>query len=704
MSESVGRGVFYRHEGVGGTGYVLEDGRKGLLVQRDDGTRERIPLSAVQVLTRPFASAAAAAPYLATVREESRKVDLSTAWELLIEEGPAPVTLDTLIELCGSGVADVHRDAVLLALHDPDSLFRRKADLFEPVSRKVREERQMQARRTRERQEALQARVEEFRALLAAAASEAADAVETGKAQPPGAEVGRGDFRDGEVAVAVSPLEAGPRPDGAASLSPEGTAVLAAIRQCALDGQPNAAASPVLSALYPSDTRPYPVVSFDLMVKLGLWSPHQDLNLLRHDIPVRFSSETEEEARALAATLPGLCASRPMIDVSAVAIDDPDTQEVDDALALVRTERGYDLHVLICDVASAVPADGPVDLEARHRATTVYHPVQRLPMIPERLSHDAASLVPGRPTLVLDHVLHLDSELKLFDSSIRVGTLVLERRMTYHEAEALLESTGDDWAERLQLMWRAAGLLMEARQRQGAVQFYPPETRYRLIDGKIEIKRVDMTMKSRRLVAELMVAAGACVGSMLADRKIPAIYRVQPVPDDDLGWTEERGRDPVYIFEAVRKLKKAGISLQPDRHFGLGVKAYCQVTSPLRRYSDLIMQRQLHSVLTTGVSRYSDGDLLALMSVADQTSGIIKRICDDAEDYWALAYLEQNPGLVVQAVVLSTDRRSPLVLLTEYDVQARINPRREVSDGQRIALQVVHAQPRTGTLVLKEAD
>jgi exoribonuclease-2 len=191
---------------------------------------------------------------------------------------------------------------------------------------------------------------------------------------------------------------------------------------------------------------------------------------------------------------------------------------------------------------------------------------------------------------------------------------------------------------------------------------------------------------------------------MLADRKIPAIYRVQPVPDDDLGWTEERGRDPVYIFEAVRKLKKAGISLQPDRHFGLGVKAYCQVTSPLRRYSDLIMQRQLHSVLTTGVSRYSDGDLLALMSVADQTSGIIKRICDDAEDYWALAYLEQNPGLVVQAVVLSTDRRSPLVLLTEYDVQARINPRREVSDGQRIALQVVHAQPRTGTLVLKEAD
>ncbi len=684
--------MFYRHEGVGGAGYVLEDGKKGLLVQKDDGSRDRIPTSAVLVLTRPFPSLTAAAPYLARVREESRAVDLSTAWDLLLESGPAPVTVDALLELCGGGVADVHRDALLLALHDPDSLFRRKGDLFEPVSRKVREERELQARRTRERQAALDERIREFRTLLERASGPA------GAARPVNSD-------ERQSKPSTSPLHAGVGAGEVQSgLSPEGSAVLAAIRQCALDGQPNSAASPVLSALFPSDTRPYPVVAFDLMVKLGIWSEHQDLNLLRHDIPVSFPPEALAEAESLAAALPGICSSRPLLDIAAVAIDDPDTQEVDDALAIVKTERGYDIHVLICDVASAVPADGAVDLEARHRATTVYHPLQRLPMIPERLSHDAASLVVGRPTLVLDHVLHLDSELKLFDSSLQVGTLVLERRMTYHEVEALLEQPSGDWGERVGLLWTAASLLIEQRQRQGAVQFYPPETRYRLIDGRIEIKRVDTTMKSRRLVAEFMVAAGAGVGSLLADRKIPAIYRIQPVPDEDLGWTDERGRDPVYIFEAVRKLKKAGISLQPERHFGLGVKAYCQVTSPLRRYSDLIMQRQLHAVLTTGVTRYSDGELLAQMSVADQTSGIIKRICDDAEDYWALAYLQQHPGLQVQAVVLSTDRRSPLVLLTEFDVQARFNPRGQVNEGQRLALQVVHAQPRTGTLVLKEAE
>lgn len=678
MSESLGRGVFFRSAGVAGSGFVVEDNKKGLLVLLEDGRRERIPTSAVQVLTRVFSTSAGAHSYLARVREECRDLDLSTAWELLLDEGGGSVPLDTLLELCGGGTADVYRDALLLALHDPDSLFKRKGSEFEPVSRKAREERELQARRTRERQEALDARVQELRGLLQGAS-------------PPRAE------------VCLCP-EATSQAGLSGALSPEGQAVLAAVRQCAVDGQPNAAASPVLSALYPSDTRPYPVVAFDLMVRLGFWSPHQDLNMLRHDIPVRFSGEALSQAEELASKVPALCGTRPLVDVAAVAIDDPDTQEVDDALALVRTDKGWDVHVLVCDVASVVPADGPVDLEARSRGTTVYHPVERLPMLPERLSHDAASLVPGRPTPVLDHVLHLDSQLRLFDASVRPGTLVLERRMTYHEAEALLEAPEGEWGERLRILWEAAGLLMGARNRMGAVQFYPAETRYRLIGEEIRIKRVDTTMRSRRLVAEFMVAAGAAVGNLLAERRIPAIFRVQPAPDEDLEWTEERGRDPVYIFEAVRKLKRAGISLQPDRHFGLGVKAYCQVTSPLRRYSDLLIQRQLHSLLTTGVSRYSDGELLSLMSVADQTSLIVKRICDDAEDYWALAYLQQHPGLSVRAVVLSTDRRTPLVLLTEYDVQARFNPRREVAEGQVLSLQVVHAEPRTGTLVLREAD
>jgi exoribonuclease II len=154
----------------------------------------------------------------------------------------------------------------------------------------------------------------------------------------------------------------------------------------------------------------------------------------------------------------------------------------------------------------------------------------------------------------------------------------------------------------------------------------------------------------------------------------------------------------------VRKLKKAEVSLKPGRHAALGLDAYCQVTSPLRRYGDLLLQRQLHSVLGTGVACYGDGELLERMSVADETALEVRRLVRSAERYWGLVALREVVGREVEAVVLELRRKQAVVLLREFGVQGRFFPQSDLSPGARLALKVVHVDPRGDSLTLASPE
>ena len=594
--------------------------------------------------------------------ERDIAAEIRVAWELILDEGEERLELGELLSLVGIDDCVGGREAVVEALGASGGFFKRKGEFWAPVSRKVVEERERQTRREAEKALAAAAVLEELSGHLA-----------------------------GNLTVDA--------------LSPEARAALAAIRRCAVENDANQTAKRFLGELYPGDRRPYPLVAFGMMVTLGNFEEHEDLNLLRLGARPEFEAGLEEEAVRVAARVQDLGGGREVLShLLTVAIDDCETVEVDDALALEERSSGYRLHVFITDVAAAIDRDSAIDMEAAARATTIYHPGTRICMLPELLSAGVLSLDEGAERLVLDHYFDLDSEFRCSDAGVKRAVASVDKRLTYEEADVLLESGSGDLGALLAKSRQACRRMFDERVAQGAIHFYPEEVKLRVRGGIVERTVIDTFSPARRLVAEFMVAAGGAAGRYLADRGIPAIFRCQVPPVEPLEWSEEASRDPVFVLDSVRKLKRAEISLKPGRHAALGLEAYCQVTSPLRRYGDLLIQRQLHSVLSTGVACYGEGELLARMSVADETSLEVRRLVRSAERYWALVALRESVGREVDAVVLMMRRKQAVVLLREYGVQGKFFPQSETTPGTRLPLKVVHVEPRTDTVVLASPD
>ena len=657
----VGRVVFYRQGRELGGGLVKETAKKGLVVVSVEENLVRVDSRHVLSVSSARPAGRAALDHVRRVFAHEGSVDLRTAWEVLVEDEATALPVAEIAALVGD-TDEVSLDAVAVSLHRSGGLFKRKGEHWAPVASRVIQEREEQESRTQEKLAAQERKAAELRQVLA-----------------------------GDLAVD--------------ELSLDGRASLLAIRSCAVERDTNSLATDVLSRLAPGDTRPYPSLAFDIMCQLGMFEEHEDLNLLRLGLKVDFPDEVKAEADGIAQELKVAAAGREdHTGLYTIAIDDAETVEVDDALAMDRTEQGWRVHVFICDVAAAVPRDGPLDLEARRRATTIYHPAIRIPMLPAVLSEEALSLKVGEDRLVLDHVFYVDEDFRVYDFATQPAVARLDKRLTYEDADALMSGGEGPDGELLQRLAEIAGKMEVSRRAQGAVQFFGPEVKVRVVDGDIQIHRINTGAPSRRLVAEYMVGAGAGVGSMLSDKTIAAVYRTQSAPIDELNWTEENARDPIYIMDTVRKLKRAVISLQPDLHAALGLKAYCQVTSPLRRYGDLIMQRQLHSVLTSGVPAYGDGELLEAMAPADEATQEARKVVGAAERYWCLVALSQRIGDVFEALVVKADRGRADVLLMDYAVSGRVFTSNNLNEGALVPMALVHADPRMDTLVLREAD
>ena len=487
------------------------------------------------------------------------------------------------------------------------------------------------------------------------------------------------------------------------ALSLDSRMALSSLRQCALDNQTNETADMVISAFSPDNTLDPGKAAFALLVDLGIFHKHEDLNLLRLEIRADFPEEVLTEAAGIEEQLAGRFQDRERLSgVRLLAIDDSDTDEVDDAIGVEVTPTGYRVHVVICDVATAIPVGGPIDNEAADRATTVYHPTGRFLMLPHELSTDLLSLKEGSERLVLDHIFSVDNQGQVFDFTVKPRVATLSRRLNYEETDAILSGKPDKDQDVLQNLWRIAEFLFNERIRFGAVHFYPHEVKVMAdpATSTVTFKQIDTFSPARRLISEYMVACGGAIGRMLAEQMVPAVYRRQSPPSEPIEWDEESARDARFILDNVRKLKRAEISLKPDRHNALGLMAYTQVTSPLRRYSDLLMQRQLHSFLVRRVPAYSDGDLLARMTVAEQTSIQVKRAINDADRYWAMVALQERIGERVPALLLDTRRRHSLVKLMDYGLTARYLPNRPLDDGIFVNLKVVQVDPRADRLTL----
>src|SRR5579875_1181081 len=363
--------------------------------------------------------------------------------------------------------------------------------------------------------------------------------------------------------------------------------------------------------------------AYELLEKLDA-APLEGRFVTVGGLPLTFSSEALKEASCSRPS------SRPEIaEPAAVAIDDEETQEGDDAIAVEQLDDDtFRVRVFIALVADFVEKDSALDREAASRGATVYLPEATIRMLPDAISCDAASLLAGRKRSVLVTEAILSRSCELLKASIHPAQISVRKRLTYEQADALLlQDKGEgseELASQLRVLYELAMRLRERRLRAGALLVQRRELKVRVRDGEIELRTIDTGSPSRQMVAEYMVLSNFVAARYAADNQIPIIYRVQPLAGSDL--TIQRPR----------------LSLYPEFHAGIGLSVYAQLSSPIRRYADLVLQRQLVAVLSGDRPVYGSEELMRVLAGAENCETVGKELERRAKRYWALRYLERH--------------------------------------------------------------
>ncbi len=439
--------------------------------------------------------------------------------------------------------------------------------------------------------------------------------------------------------------------------------------------------------------------AFQLLVDIGEFSRDENLSLWRSGLPQGFSAEVL--AAAADATPSFGRIGEDLRGALTVAIDDPSTTEVDDAFALV----GERLHVLIADAAAWVPRGGVVDDAARARGSTLYLPTGNFPMLPRSIGEVAASLRAGEERTALDFSFELDATGRPIGFDIRRVTCQVDHQLSYEQADALLSGEADDADPKLrELLQRAASFMdrhRNARRELGALFFQRNEVYLAVdADGDIRIKRGDPYNPGRQLVSELMIAACSGAAQFCVEQEIPCIFRTQATPDGVLA-AHGNVTDQAAQHAILKRLKPSVLTTKVSGHFTLGVAAYTQLTSPLRRYTDLLMHQQLSRWLASRQPAYSLGQLRGAFEPIERSTTAIRRVENESKRFWAIRYLERHFDLKLEGQIVRELGRRWLVELDLLGMTVPIKLKGPTAIGDRLVLEVEAADARADRLVLR---
>jgi exoribonuclease-2 len=387
---------------------------------------------------------------------------------------------------------------------------------------------------------------------------------------------------------------------------------------------------------------------------------------------------------------PGAHDALPLADVIAFSIDDSTTTEIDDAFSVQTRGDRTIVGIHIAAPAAAIGRDHALDAVARTRMSTVYAPGLKVTMLPPAWV-EAYSLVAGRDVPVLSlyvdvdpqscTTLHFETRLERVRIATNLRHDQLDTVVTHERIAAdALESAGVPFGRELQFLWRLANVLLAERERVRG----KPETLGR-IDYTIDVEPAGeeldpdarVSIRTRRrgapldlIVAELMILANSHWGEWLAGRRRAGIYRSQSL-----------------VRMGGRAAGKVRMSTTPAPHEGMGVTHYAWSSSPLRRYVDLVNQRQLIAAVANEPPPYAsnDAELFAVVSAFDVAYSAYAAFQTRMERYWCLRWLKQEQLTRIGATVLKED----LLRLDGLPFVTRLPGMPVLPRGQRVELDLL---------------
>ena len=360
--------------------------------------------------------------------------------------------------------------------------------------------------------------------------------------------------------------------------------------------------------------------------------------IIRYRLPYSFPDDVIAESENVSADIGDSVTDgrRDLRDAVTFTIDPVDARDFDDAISIARTDSGYELGVHIADVAHYVRSGGIMDIEAKERSMSCYLVDRVIPMLPERLSNDLCSLRPGEDRLTKSVFAAIDREGRLVSYEIVNTVIHSKARLTYEQVQAFLDGTGDDAdgipaevGESLRILAGLTDTLIGLRRERGGLDMDLPEARVVLNDqGEPENIVEYPRYHAHRMVEEAMLMANTVTAQALTKVDAPLLYRIHDEPDFDrlekfgevakaLGYDfrTSQADDQRYLQRflyavkdsphshmlntlLLRSMKKAAYSPHNIGHYGLALDTYAHFTSPIRRYPDLVVHRQLDAFVT----------------------------------------------------------------------------------------------------------
>lgn len=414
----------------------------------------------------------------------------------------------------------------------------------------------------------------------------------------------------------------------------EDTMVLREVEEIALEKRSN---SRVLKSLKIKEDS---VSAHKFLLKIGYWDIFRDPTPGRHNQTLTSSQKISEFKEVIN----GL----DLTHLETWAIDDEGSKDPDDAISIEGDNRVW---VHITDVASVIKPGSPEDIEASSRGSNLYLPTQTVHMLPEELT-DFQALGLKDINNTISFLFEFDNDLNIINREIHLAQ-VRVKRTTYQEVEDKKESP------QFKRMYEISEALRERRMKGGAISITLPEVKIRVEGESVSIKEIGY-IPSRDVVSEFMMITGESAAIFASENSIPVPYATQ-LPPDAKGAPED-SLSSMYLWR--RKFKRGETKFIAEPHAGLGLSKYTRATSPLRRYSDLIVNQQLRAFLL-GEELQSEDDLLLKVTPAIEASRGLGACERESNLYWKLVYLKTNSDTLFDAIYVEKKDKGRGVFLVE---------------------------------------
>ena len=433
--------------------------------------------------------------------------------------------------------------------------------------------------------------------------------------------------------------------------------------------------------------------------------------LINNGFKLDFPEEVLKEADALPQTISEeeIKKRRDFRDVLTFTIDPETAKDFDDALSFRYLENGnMEIGIHIADVTHYVKEGTALDNQAYEQSTSVYLVDRVDPMLPEVLSNKLCSLRPDEDSLTFSAVFEFNKDYRIVNRWFGKTVIHSDRRFSYEEAQKLLDEKKGEYSKEMNRLNSIAKRLRKTRFKKGSIDFAKDEVQFELDEKGIPVGiHAKHRLDAHKLIEEFMLLANREVATFISKKSkkspIPFVYRVHDLPDPDklLDFAniakefglklkldtpmqvansfnslskkaEEDERMQILIPLALRTMAKAVYSTDNIGHYGLGFEYYTHFTSPIRRYSDVLVHRILEKVLNSSRYKTSKNDLEAkCIHISEQERKAIEAERESVK-YKQVEYISTHVGEVFTGVITGFIEKGMFVELLDTKVEGMV--------------------------------